>query len=229
MPGFPVPVFPMPSSMRPTLSRARRCLLAAMLLCLAVLSLTPATSRADTILVMGDSLSAAYGIDPQAGWVGLLKQRLGNSHEVVNASISGETTSGGAARLPDILRQHHPDIVLLELGGNDGLRGLSPQQMQVNLGKMIERSQNAGARVLLIGIEVPPNYGPTYANAFRSVFAQLAKEYDLPLVPFLLEGVDLDTMLQQDGIHPTAEAQPIILDNVWSQLEPMLKAASDQA
>lgn len=215
--------------MRPTLSRARRCLLAAMLLCLAVLSLTPATSRADTILVMGDSLSAAYGIDPQAGWVGLLKQRLGNSHKVVNASISGETTSGGAARLPDILRQHHPDIVLLELGGNDGLRGLSPQQMQVNLGKMIERSQNAGARVLLIGIEVPPNYGPTYANAFRSVFSQLAKEYDLPLVPFLLEGVDLGTMLQQDGIHPTAEAQPIILDNVWSQLEPMLKAASDQA
>nr|WP_275425976.1 arylesterase [Salinicola peritrichatus] len=200
-----------------------------MLLCFAVLSLTPATSRADTILVMGDSLSAAYGIDPQAGWVSLLKQRLGNSHEVVNASISGETTSGGAARLPDILRQHHPDIVLLELGGNDGLRGLSPQQMQVNLGKMIERSQNAGARVLLIGIEVPPNYGPTYANAFRSVFSQLAKEYDLPLVPFLLEGVDLDTMLQQDGIHPTAEAQPIILDNVWSQLEPMLKATSDQA
>ncbi|WP_420820227.1 arylesterase [Salinicola peritrichatus] len=194
-----------------------------------MLSLTPATSRADTILVMGDSLSAAYGIDPQAGWVSLLKQRLGNSHEVVNASISGETTSGGAARLPDILRQHHPDIVLLELGGNDGLRGLSPQQMQVNLGKMIERSQNAGARVLLIGIEVPPNYGPTYANAFRSVFSQLAKEYDLPLVPFLLEGVDLDTMLQQDGIHPTAEAQPIILDNVWSQLEPMLKATSDQA
>nr|WP_239023836.1 arylesterase [Salinicola corii] len=171
---------------------------------------------------MGDSLSAAYGIDPQVGWVNLLKKRLGDEHEVVNASISGETTSGGSARLPEVLGQYHPDIVLLELGGNDGLRGLSPQQMQVNLSKMIERSQRVDARVLLLGIEVPPNYGPAYTDAFRDVFTQLARDYEVPLLPFLLEGVDLDTMLQDDGIHPTAEAQPIILDNVWSKLEPML-------
>ncbi|WP_295041162.1 arylesterase [Salinicola sp.] len=187
-----------------------------------MLSLTPGSARADTIVVMGDSLSAAYGIDPQAGWVNLLKNRLGDEHEVVNASISGETTSGGSARLPEVLGQYHPDIVLLELGGNDGLRGLSPQQMQVNLSKMIERSQKEDARVLLLGIEVPPNYGPAYTDAFRDVFTQLARDYEVPLLPFLLEGVDLDTMLQDDGIHPTAEAQPIILDNVWSKLEPML-------
>ncbi|WP_420853083.1 arylesterase [Salinicola corii] len=187
-----------------------------------MLSLTPGTTRADTIVVMGDSLSAAYGIDPQVGWVNLLKKRLGDEHEVVNASISGETTSGGSARLPEVLGQYHPDIVLLELGGNDGLRGLSPQQMQVNLSKMIERSQRVDARVLLLGIEVPPNYGPAYTDAFRDVFTQLARDYEVPLLPFLLEGVDLDTMLQDDGIHPTAEAQPIILDNVWSKLEPML-------
>jgi acyl-CoA thioesterase-1 len=222
VPGFPVPEFELPFA-----RMARRCAGAALLLCLAVLSLTPGAARADTVLVMGDSLSAAYGIDPQAGWVNLLKQRLGDEHEVVNASISGETTSGGAARLSDILGQYHPDIVLLELGGNDGLRGLSPQQMQVNLAKMIECSQETGAEVLLLGIEVPPNYGPAYTQAFREVFTQLASEHDVPLVPFLLEGVDLDGMLQSDGIHPTAEAQPIILENVWSQLEPMLSSSDE--
>lgn len=227
MPGFPVPGIEMPIVKMPFARMARRCAGAALLLCLAVLSLTPGAARADTILVMGDSLSAAYGIDPQAGWVNLLKQRLGDEHEVVNASISGETTSGGSARLPDILGQYHPDIVLLELGGNDGLRGLSPQQMQVNLAKMIERSQEKGAEVLLLGIEVPPNYGPAYTQAFREVFAQLASEHDVPLLPFLLEGVDLDGMLQSDGIHPTAEAQPIILENVWSQLEPMLSSSDE--
>ncbi|WIX33782.1 arylesterase [Salinicola sp. JS01] len=186
------------------------------------LTLLPGTAQAHTLLVMGDSLSAAYGIDPQAGWVSLLERKLGKGYPVINASISGETTSGGAARLPELLKQHHPDIVLLELGGNDGLRGLSPQQMKVNLAKMVERSRAEGARVLLLGIEVPPNYGPAYTNAFRNVFTQLADEHDLPLVPFLLEDVDLDSMLQADGIHPTAEAQPIILANVWAKLEPML-------
>lgn len=217
VPGFPVLGIKMPFA-----KLARRRASGALLLCFAALSLTPGSARADTIVVMGDSLSAAYGIDPQAGWVNLLKKRLGDEHEVVNASISGETTSGGSARLPEVLGQYHPDIVLLELGGNDGLRGLSPQQMQVNLSKMIERSQGEDARVLLLGIEVPPNYGPAYTDAFRDVFTQLARDYDVPLLPFLLEGVDLDTMLQDDGIHPTAEAQPIILDNVWSKLEPML-------
>ena len=227
MPGFPVPGIEMPIVKMPFARMARRCAGAALLLCLAVLSLTPGAARADTILVMGDSLSAAYGIDPQAGWVNLLKQRLGDTHEVVNASISGETTSGGSARLPDILGQYHPDIVLLELGGNDGLRGLSPQQMQVNLAKMIERSQERGAEVLLLGIEIPPNYGPAYTDAFRAVFTELAQDYEVPLLPFLLEGVDLDGMLQSDGIHPTAEAQPIILENVWSQLEPMLSSSDE--
>ena len=190
---------------------------------------SPGAAQAHTLLVMGDSLSAAYGIDPQAGWVSLLERKLGKGYTVINASISGETTSGGAARLPELLKQHRPDIVLLELGGNDGLRGLSPQQMKVNLAKMIERSRAEGARVLLLGIEVPPNYGPAYTNAFRNVFTQLADEYDLPLVPFLLEDVDLDSMLQADGIHPTAEAQPIILANVWAKLEPMLaNGANDQ-
>ncbi|WP_110709747.1 arylesterase [Salinicola sp. CR57] len=213
----------------PIAKLARRCAGGALLLCVAVLSLTPGAARADTILVMGDSLSAAYGIDPQAGWVTLLEKRLGSEHEVVNASISGETTSGGSARLPEVLGQYHPDIVLLELGGNDGLRGLSPQQMQVNLAKMIERSQKENAKVLLLGIEVPPNYGPAYTDAFRDVFTQLARDYQVPLLPFLLEGVDLDTMLQDDGIHPTAEAQPIILDNVWSKLEPMLSPSTSTA
>lgn len=223
------PGFPEPGLATPIAYAAKRVAWSTLLLCLAVLFLIPAVSRADTILVMGDSLSAAYGIDPQAGWVNLLKRRLGDNHDVVNASISGETTSGGSARLPDILRQYHPDIVLLELGGNDGLRGLSPQQMQVNLATMIERSRKSGARVLLLGIEVPPNYGPAYTKAFRNVFVQLSKEYDLPLVPFLLEGVDLDTMLQDDGIHPTAAAQPIILNTVWAQLEPMLAQAPTQS
>lgn len=217
--------FPVPNSIR-VLAAARRRVLGALVCCVALLAAAPGAARAETILVMGDSLSAAYGIDPAAGWVNLLKQRLDDEHEVINASISGETTSGGAARLPDILGKQNPDIVLLELGGNDGLRGLSPQQMQVNLAKMIERSEEIDAQVLLLGIEVPPNYGSSYASAFRGVFSQLAEEYDVPLVPFLLEGIDLSRMIQDDGIHPTAEAQPIILDNVWDKLAPMLDAGA---
>ncbi|GHB25362.1 arylesterase [Salinicola rhizosphaerae] len=222
------PGFPEPGLTSPVARKARRTVWVLLMLCLVALSTMPGVSHASTVLVMGDSLSAAYGIDPAAGWVNLLKKRLGSEDDVVNASISGETTSGGSARLPDLLRQYHPDIVLLELGGNDGLRGLSPQQMQVNLGKMIERSQSASARVLLLGIEVPPNYGPAYTDAFRGVFTQLASDYGVPLVPFLLKGVDLDTMLQDDGIHPTAEAQPIILETVWSRLEPLLNQLDDQ-
>ncbi|OLO09926.1 arylesterase [Chromohalobacter japonicus] len=184
-------------------------------------------ARADTLLVVGDSLSAAHGIERDAGWVNLLRQRLSSQHQVINASISGDTTSSGAARLPELLKRHSPDIVLLELGGNDGLRGLSPQQMKLNLRDMIEKSQAAGARVLLLGIEIPPNYGASYTDAFRGVFRQLSEEYDAPLVPFILDGVALqDAMMQDDGIHPTAEAQPVILDNVWEGLAPMLKRAS---
>ncbi|MBZ9557635.1 MULTISPECIES: arylesterase [unclassified Modicisalibacter] len=182
-----------------------------------------AANAPTTVLVMGDSISAGYGIDRDQGWVALLDARLDDSVKVVNASISGETTAGGATRLPDLLRQHHPDIVLLELGGNDGLRGLPPQQMQTNLARMIEASQQAGAKVALLGIEIPPNYGQAYADAFRRVYHRLADRYDVPLVPFLLEGVALnDSLMQDDGIHPTAEAQPRLLDNVWPVLEPLL-------
>lgn len=186
-----------------------------------------ANVHADTLLIVGDSLSAAHGIEREAGWVALLRERVGDAHEVVNASISGDTTSSGAARLPELLERHSPDIVLLELGGNDGLRGLSPQQMKLNLRDMIEKSQAADARVLLLGIEIPPNYGASYTDAFRGVFRQLSEEYAIPLVPFILDGIALqDAMMQDDGIHPTAEAQPTILDNVWEGLAPMLKQAS---
>ena len=176
------------------------------------------------VLVMGDSLSAAYGIEQGAGWVSLLQARLDGKARVVNASISGETTSGAAARLPDLLGQHRPEIVVLELGGNDGLRGLPPGQMRANLADMIEASQAADAEVLLLGIDIPPNYGRAYRDAFTGVFTRLADEHDLPLVPFLLEGVALeDELMQDDGIHPTAAAQPKILENVWPALVPLLE------
>ena len=177
-----------------------------------------------TLLVMGDSLSAAYGIEQEQGWVSLLAERLDGDAQVVNASISGETTSGGAQRFADIIGQRQPDIVLLELGGNDGLRGLPPAQMRANLATMIEQSQQAGAEVLLLGIDIPPNYGQAYRDAFTGVYHSLAQEYELSLVPFLLEDIALNQQLMQsDGIHPTADAQPIILDNVWPALEPMLE------
>ena len=192
-----------------------------------VLMLAGATALAaarPVVLVMGDSLSAAYGIEQRAGWVSLLQARLDGKARVVNASISGETTSGAAARLPDLLGQHRPEIVVLELGGNDGLRGLPPGQMRANLAAMIEQSQAADAEVLLLGIDIPPNYGRAYRDAFTGVFTRLADEHDLPLVPFLLEGVALeDDLMQDDGIHPTAAAQPRILENVWPALVPLLE------
>ncbi|AIA73278.1 arylesterase [Vreelandella sp. 21] len=195
------------------------------LLALIVIFSAPALNadQRPTLLVMGDSLSAAYGIEQERGWVTLLAERLEGEAQVINASISGETTSGGAQRLANIIGQRQPDIVLLELGGNDGLRGLPPTQMRSNLASMIEQSQQAGADVLLLGIDIPPNYGQAYRDAFTGVFHSLADEYDVPLVPFLLEDVALnEQLMQDDGIHPTAEAQPIILDNVWPALEPLL-------
>ncbi len=154
----------------------------------------------------------------------LLEERLGDDAQVINASISGETTSGGLQRFTDLLGQREPDIVLIELGGNDGLRGLSPNQMQANLASMIEQSQDAGAQVLLLGIDIPPNYGQAYRDAFTGVFHSLAEEYDVSLVPFLLEDIALnEALMQSDGIHPTADAQPIILDNVWPELEPLIE------
>ncbi|MCO7227621.1 arylesterase [Halomonas sp. CnH100-B] len=203
-----------------------------LIMCLGAAPLYANTSEEHlpTLLVMGDSLSAAYGIEQEQGWVALLAERLEGEAQVVNASISGETTSGGAQRFSDIIGQREPDIVLLELGGNDGLRGLPPAQMRANLATMIEQSQQAGAEVLLLGIDIPPNYGQAYRDAFTGVYHSLAEEYDLSLVPFLLEDIALNQQLMQsDGIHPTADAQPIILDNVWPALEPLLEESQQVA
>jgi len=180
-----------------------------------------------TILVFGDSLSAAYGVRPEQGWVTLLTKRLqtqGYGYQVINASVSGETSSGGLERLPRALSLHAPDILILELGANDGLRGLPVNAMHDNLAQMVRLAQAAGARVLLVGIRIPPNYGPRYTDEFGRVYGEIAQKYHLPLVPFLLEKVALDAaLMQEDGLHPNAAAQPIILDTVWPHLKPLLK------
>lgn len=181
---------------------------------------------AQRILVLGDSLSAAHGIDGDAGWVSLLEGRLAERDarwEVRNASVGGETTAGGRSRLPALLDDLRPDLLILELGGNDGLRGLSLRAMRENLETMLDAADAAGAKVLLAGIEIPPNYGPVYTERFRAIFADLAAERELAFVPFLLEGIALEPgMMLDDRIHPGAEAQPRILDNVWTELEPLL-------
>lgn len=178
------------------------------------------------LLVFGDSLSAAYGIEVQDGWVALLQQRLraqGEPHTVVNASVSGETTAGGRARLPALLAQQRYAVVVLELGGNDGLRGLSLRQTEDNLRAMIRAAQGSGARVLLIGMRLPPNYGTTYTEAFAAIYPRLARELGVALVPFLLSEVATDpALMQPDRIHPRAEAQPRLLDTVWPALVPLL-------
>jgi acyl-CoA thioesterase I len=185
-----------------------------------------AAEPAPTILVLGDSLSAAYGLDLKDGWVALLQQRLhehGDDYRVVNAGISGDTTAGGLARLPDLLARHRPAILVIELGANDGLRGLRPAVIRDNLTRMIELGRAAGSRILLIGIRLPPNYGAAYERAFQAVFQEVAQAQDVPLVPFLLAGVAEDrTLMQADQVHPTAAAQPRMLDTVWPALEPLL-------
>lgn len=180
------------------------------------------------LLIVGDSLSAAYGIDSDAAWVELLKDRLEQetpgTWNVANASISGETTDGGLRRLPDLLDKHDPAIVVIELGGNDGLRGFPPDVIRTNLAKMIQLSQQHGAEVLLVGIEIPPNYGQRYTTAFANVFSSLAEEYNLAFLPFFLADVyDGEAMMQADGIHPTAKAQPQLLDNIWTELLALLE------
>lgn len=178
------------------------------------------------LLILGDSLSAAYGMDAAQGWVALLQSRLDaqrHGYHVVNASVSGETTSGGLARLPVLLRQHRPAIVLIALGGNDGLRGLPAAQISRNLKAMIEAARAAGARVLLAGVRLPPNYGAAYAEQFQRVYRDLARSAQVALVPSLLEGIDLDlTLMQDDRLHPAPAAQTRILDNVWPALQPLL-------
>ena len=186
-----------------------------------------ASSHEQTLLVFGDSLSAAYGLRTEQGWVALLQKRLlgeGYGYRVVNASVTGETSAGGRARLARALEQNKPALVLLELGANDGLRGLPLKDVRANLEAMIAASQRAGARVLLVGILIPPNYGPKYSDGFAQIYSQLASELKLPFVPFLLDGVALEArLMQEDGLHPKAEAEPRVLDNVWQHLRPLLQ------
>lgn len=188
--------------------------------------------KANTILVLGDSISAAYGLDLEQGWVALMQQRLEREHPgwaVVNASISGETSGGGIRRLPRLLEQHQPDIVVIELGGNDGLRGLPIQQFRDNLQGMAQLSRDAGAEVLLLAMEVPPNLGPRYTRLFRDSFAQIASETGSRASGFILEGIATEPELMQgDGIHPRAEAQGIIVDNVWPELLPLMEDPNDR-
>lgn len=193
---------------------------------LVAVCIVPAEALARTILVVGDSLSAAHGMDLRAGWVSLLRERLAAQkldYQVVNAAVSGDITANALARLPRLLTEHRPEIVILELGGNDGLRGLSPAQMKHNLSVMIANTKAAGAKVLLVGIELPPNYGRKYTERFRRVYRELATEPQVALVPSIVEGFATDrALMQPDGIHPNARAQPRMLENVWEQLQPML-------
>ena len=200
------------------------------LFCVLMCFVGAAAAAPRTILVMGDSLSAAYGIETSQGWVALLGERLkahGYDYTVVNASVSGETSAGGLTRLPQELASHHPAIVILELGANDGLRGLPVGVMQANLGRMIALSRAAGAQVLLAGILLPPNYGPQYTREFAAIYPRLAGKYRAPLVPFLLAGVaEHREFMQADGLHPLPVAEPRVLDNVWPVLKRLLKPAA---
>nr|WP_028311201.1 arylesterase [Derxia gummosa] len=193
-------------------------------------ALAPASSVAATrtLLVLGDSLSAEYGLPRDSGWVKLLRDRLAEKKldwNVVNASISGETTAGGASRLPKLLDEHKPRLVIVELGANDGLRGSPLDMTRRNLDTIIGASQGAGAKVLLVGMQLPPNFGRGYTERFAAVFEQTAQAHKAALVPFLLDGFAADaSFFQADRIHPTVQAQPLILDNVWPKLEPLLRA-----
>lgn len=191
------------------------------------LGVAPAPGAPRTILVLGDSLSAAFGIEVDAGWVALLERRLAGErldYRVVNASVSGDTTSNGLARLPPLLQRHRPAVVVVELGGNDGLRGQAPEQMKHNIGAIVTKAKAAGARVLLIGVPLPPNYGRQYLERFQRVYREVAAQHEVPLVESIVDGVAGERRLMQpDGIHPTADAQPRMLENVWRGLLPLLR------
>lgn len=200
-------------------------------ICLLVLgSFTQA--QAATVLVVGDSISAAFGLETQEGWVALLEERLlehNPEFKVVNASISGETTGGGLARFPQLLSQHQPDYVIIELGGNDGLRGLSLTQMSSNLTGMVQQAKQQGAVVLLLGMRLPDNYGQRYTEAFYNVYQQIAERENVAIVDFFLAGVGGEEgMMQADGVHPTQMAQPRLLENAWQRLAPLLPLAPAQ-
>ncbi len=197
---------------------------------LVVLVLAAFSARADSaaILVFGDSISAGFGLaDVETGWVSLLRTKLkdeGYGYQVINASVSGETTAGGLARLPRALAVHHPAVVILELGGNDGLRALPVAAMRANLAKLIGLSRTAGAAVLLLGMRIPPNYGPEYTEQFQSAYVKLGQELGVPVLPFLLSDIALNpALMQADGIHPDALGQPHLLANVWPVLKPLLR------
>lgn len=199
------------------------------LLCLVlVVFCLPARVEAATILVFGDSISAAYGLEVKQGWVSLLQQKLDKAapaqYVVVNGSLSGETTSGGKTRLPPLLKKHQARLVIIELGANDGLRGQAPQLMAANLKTMIADARAAKARVILLGMKIPPNYGATYTQAFEKVFSSVSQQEKVPLLPFFLEGVGGHVeLIQADGLHPVAKAQPRLLDNAWPLIEAELK------
>ena len=204
------------------IDKLRRVLLLCLMLC------APAAySASKTLLVLGDSISAEYGLPRESGWVSLLQKRLSDDKlaiNVVNASISGETTAGGLTRLPALLQQHKPALLIIELGGNDGLRGLSLAATQANLREMIKSAERIGARVLLLGMRVPPNYGPDYSKRFAAMYQGLGRERNVKLVPFLFAGLeDTERFFQQDRIHPNQRAQAVMLDSVWPVLRPLLK------
>jgi acyl-CoA thioesterase I len=198
-----------------------RLLLVAIVLCM------PLTVMAKSIVVLGDSISAGYGIEAGQGWVPLLQNRLAAEKipcVISNESISGDTTAGGLARIDHILSRHKPDIVLIELGANDGLRGLSPGIMKSNLAEISLRVQKTGAKVLLLSMRIPPNYGRRYTELFYNVYPELATELQAIYIPFILEDVALvNTLMQRDGLHPNAKAQPMIADKIWAYLRPLLK------
>ena len=186
-----------------------------------------APSYAGTILVHGDSLSAAFGMAPERGWVHLLRKQLNptaGQHRVINASISGETTAGGAARLSRLLERHRPTVVIIELGGNDGLRGVALRDSRAQLEFMIDLALTQNADVLLLGMRLPPNYGPTYTSRFEAMYSSLAKEYAIRHIPFFLDGVaQTPSLMQIDRIHPTADAQPLLLEKVWPEINALLQ------
>lgn len=196
------------------------------MVCLSLL-LSACSPSSKTILILGDSLSAGYGLNPGEGWVSLLENRVKTEKitaKIVNAGISGDTTDGGKARLPILLVQHRPSIVVIELGGNDGLRGQPLEQAEANLRSMISNAKTAGAKVLLVGMQVPSHNGQDYADRFAAMYGRIALDTKVALVPFMLEGlVDQPQLFMNDGIHPTAEAQAIILTNIWPHLKPLLK------
>jgi acyl-CoA thioesterase I len=195
-------------------------------LLLALCLVLPQAAAAATILVYGDSLSSGYGLPREQGWVSLLERRLHDeklNYKMVNASISGETTAGGKNRIEAALRTHRPALVILALGGNDGLRGQNPDVMRANLEAMIEACRKSAAQVLLVGMRLPPNYGPVYGGRFHRAFTEIAERQRVPLLPFLLDGFAEDrSYFQADGIHPAAQAQHLIMENVWKALRPLL-------